>query len=68
MADAPNQNGPPPEVASAAAVVQKWLDEQPKPGSAPAVAEMTAAERFNLHRQQQFEQSRADEPNLRKWR
>ena len=67
MAGAPNQ--PPEQVRAAAAVVQKWLDEQQKPGAgAPPVPELTAAERFDRHRQQQLERSRADEPNLRKAR
>jgi hypothetical protein len=67
MSDA-NQNRPPPEVQSAAAVVQKWLDDQQKPGAtaSPPVPEMSAAERFDRHRLQQL--ARADETNLRKVR
>jgi hypothetical protein len=69
MSDA-NQNRPPPEVQSAAAVVQKWLDDQQKPGAtaSPPVPEMSAAERFDRHRQQQFDQLRADQTKLRRAR
>ncbi|MGO9683611.1 MAG: hypothetical protein ACLPTZ_13675 [Beijerinckiaceae bacterium] len=68
MTRAPNQ--PPEQVRAAAAVVQKWLDEQQKPGAgaSPPVPEMSAAERFDRHRQLQLERSRADETNLRKVR
>jgi hypothetical protein len=74
------KNAPPPEVIASAAVVQKWLDEQPKPGAGnaaatqhaavavPDVAKISAADRFNQQRMQQLEQSRAEEPNLRKAR
>ncbi len=65
MADAPNQ--PPEQVRAAAAVVQKWLDEQPKPGASLPVPE-SAAERFDRFRMRQHELSRTQELNLRKAR
>jgi hypothetical protein len=74
MSDSPK--APPPEVIASAAVVQKWLDEQPKPGAAPAtqpaavpaVAELSAADRFNAQRMAQLDRSLAEEKNLRKAR
>jgi hypothetical protein len=45
-------NTPPPEVAAAAAVVQRWLDNAPPVvKSAEEVAKMTPAERLDYARQ-----------------
>jgi hypothetical protein len=48
-------NVPPPEVAAAAAVVQRWLDT-PVAKSADEIARMTPAERLDYSRQ--FNQSK----------
>jgi hypothetical protein len=48
-------NNPPSDVTFAAAVVQTWLDKQPKPGqgkvSDEVFAKMTPAERLDYVRQ-----------------
>ena len=75
MSDSPK--APPPEVVASAAVVQKWLDEQPKPG-ASARRNSTrrrayccgAVCRRSVQRAKmaQFDRSRAEEKILRKAR
>jgi hypothetical protein len=44
-------NTPPPEVATAAAIVQKWLDAAPAVVSEEQFNQMTPAERFAYARQ-----------------
>jgi hypothetical protein len=50
-------NAPPPEVAAAAAIVQKWLDSSPARVSADEYDRMTAAQKWDYarsHDQRQF--------------
>jgi hypothetical protein len=59
---------PPPHVREAAAIVETWVKQREAAAKAPEQPALSAAERFDRHRQQQLERSRADEPNLRKAR
>jgi hypothetical protein len=44
-------NTPPPEVAAAAAVVQRWLDQPAIPKSADEISRMTPAQKLDYARQ-----------------
>ncbi|MGO9331592.1 MAG: hypothetical protein ACLQJ0_26270 [Steroidobacteraceae bacterium] len=59
---------PPPHVREAAAIVETWVKQREAAAKAPEQPALSAADRFDLQRRQQFDKSRADEPNLRKAR